>query len=266
VENERIKYAACPLCSSADIHPLSTVDCSGHAMWRAPLERSMSWMTCGSCKHVFTDGYFTDEALHVIMSNTQDSQSVGEQMEYHRHISARMVERVVEASGLPNDRLWLDVGLGNGSLLMTAKEFGFEVLGVDLRVKNIEDMRKFGFAAYHGTLLDLAADAEFTSKPSVISMADVIEHEPFPVDVLRCARELIDSPGILLISMPNANAPLWDYLSTTGQNPYWYEIEHYHNFTRERLYALLRETRFEPRRYTVSERYRACMEILAEAV
>ena len=266
MENERIKYAACPLCGSAEIHPLSTVDCSGHAMWRAPLERTICWMTCGSCEHVFTDGYFTDEALQFIMSNTQDSQSVGDQLEYNRHISAKMVERVVDASGSPNNRLWLDVGLGNGSLLMTAKEFGFEVLGLDLRVKNIEDMRKFGFTAYHGTLLDLAADAEFTSKPSVISMADVVEHEPFPVDILRCARELIDNPGTLLISMPNASAPLWDYLSATGQNPYWHEIEHYHNFTRERLYTLLRETRFEPRRYAVSERYRACMEILAEAV
>jgi 2-polyprenyl-3-methyl-5-hydroxy-6-metoxy-1,4-benzoquinol methylase len=265
MDNERITYTACPLCESADLHPLSTFDCSVHPMWRPPLERSMSWMTCGSCEHVFTDGYFTDEALAFLMGNTQDSQAVGDNLDYQRHISAKMVERVVEASGSPNNRLWLDIGFGNGSLLMTAKEFGFEVLGLDLRVKNIEDIRNLGITAYHGTLLDLAGDPEFTSTPSVISMADVVEHEPFPVDVLRCARELIDSSGTLLISMPNAGAPLWDHLSATGQNPYWYEIEHYHNFTRERLYALLRETGFEPRRYAVSERYRACMEILAEA-
>jgi hypothetical protein len=40
-------------------------------------------------------------------------------------------------------------------------------------------------------------------------------------------------------------------------------IEHYHNFSRSRLYALLRETGFEPVRYGISERYRACMEVIA---
>jgi 2-polyprenyl-3-methyl-5-hydroxy-6-metoxy-1,4-benzoquinol methylase len=177
-----------------------------------------------------------------------------------------MVERVVEASGFPNDRLWLDVGFGNGSLLMTAKEFGFEVFGIDLRKKNVEDIEKFGITAYHGTLHDAMADVTFKPKPTVISMADVVEHEPFPKDALRSARELINSPGILLISMPNASAPLWHYWNETNQNPYWKELEHYHIFTRERIYALLQEAGFKPRHYAISQRYRACMEILAEAV
>ena len=46
-------------------------------------------------------------------------------------------------------------------------------------------------------------------------------------------------------------------------NPYWAEIEHCHNFSRSRLYALLREMGFEPVRYGISERYRACMEVIA---
>jgi Methyltransferase domain len=266
MKNERIRYSACPLCESDDIHPLSTVYCTGHPMWRAPLEQSISWVKCGHCEHIFTEGYFTDEALKILFGSTQHSQTVGTDMEYHRSISAKMVERVVEASGLPNNRLWLDVGFGNGSLLMTAKEFGFEVLGLDLRKKNVEDINKFGIAAYHGTLQDATADVTFRSKPTVISMADVVEHEPFPKDVLRSARELIDCPGMLLISMPNASAPLWHHWDATNQNPYWYEIEHYHNFTRERIYALLQEAGFKPCHYAVSERYRACMEVLAEAV
>jgi hypothetical protein len=267
MENERIKYAACPLCGSPDIRPLSTVNCAGHSMWQAPLEPTISWVKCGDCEHVFTDGYFTDAALEVLFSNTQPVQTVGpEHMEHQRQISARMVERVVDASGLPHDRLWLDVGFGSGSLLMTAKEFGFEVFGVDLRRQNVDEIRKFGISAHHGTLHSVTTDVVFASKPTVISMADVVEHEPFPAEVLRCARELIDRSGILLVSMPNASAPLWDYWNSLNRNPYWHEIEHYHNFSRERLYSLLRDTGFEPRRYVVSERYLTCMEVLAQAV
>ncbi|ADU01057.1 class I SAM-dependent methyltransferase [Mycolicibacterium gilvum] len=263
MENERTKYAACPLCESGEISALATVNCTGHAMWREPLEPNITWMQCGTCDHVFTDGFFTEAALDVLFGNTQDMQIVGNDIEYHRNISAKMVQRVVEALGLPNDRLWLDIGFGNGSLLMTAKEFGFDVFGIDLRKKNVEDLNACGFSAYHGTLRSAASEVTFNSRPSVISMADVVEHEPYPLETLRTARELISSPGMLLISMPNASAPLWHYWNATDQNPYWHEIEHYHNFTRERLYDVLRDSGFEPRHYAISERYRCCMEVLA---
>lgn len=267
MENERIKYSACPLCNSADIRLLGRADCTGHAMWRDPLDPYISWMTCGSCGHVFTEGYFTDAALNVLFGNTQDQQIVGYEIEHHRYISAKMVERVVESLGLPNDNaLWVDVGFGNGSLLMTAKEFGFDVLGIDLRKKNVEDLEQFGIPAYHGTLKSATENLAFASKPTVVSMADVVEHEPFPLDVLHCARKLMNHPGMLLISMPNASAPLWHNWNATNQNPYWQEIEHYHNFTREMLYAVLERTGFKPFNYAISERYRCCMEILADTV
>jgi SAM-dependent methyltransferase len=266
MENERVLYRACPLCQSTEIHQLVVVNCTGNATWREPLEPTMSWMQCENCQHVFTEGYFTDEALNILFRNTQDQQVVGNDIEWHRSISAKMVERVVASIGLPSDRLWLDVGFGNGSLLMTAQEFGFDVFGVDLREKNVEDIGKFGIPAYYGTLRRAVSDVTFSAKPTVISMADVVEHEPFPLEALHAARELIGSPGVLLISMPNASAPLWRHWNAINQNFYWYEIEHYHNFTREKLYDVLQETGFKPVHYKVSDRYRCCMEVLAEAV
>jgi hypothetical protein len=56
---------------------------------------------------------------------------------------------------------------------------------------------------------------------------------------------------------------LWKAMDRQRANPYWAEIEHYHNFGRSRLYALLREMGFEPLRYGISERYRAGMEVIA---
>ena len=68
-------------------------------------------------------------------------QAVGWEMENQRGISARIVERV--ASYVSNG-VWLDVGFGNGSLLLTAQEWGFEPVGVDLRRDNVEDLQKRG--------------------------------------------------------------------------------------------------------------------------
>jgi 2-polyprenyl-3-methyl-5-hydroxy-6-metoxy-1,4-benzoquinol methylase len=259
-------YSACPLCDSVDIRAALTINCSGHALWRPPLEPFISWVTCGQCEHIFTEGYYTEEALNILFENTHHRQVVGTDAEFNRLISAKLVDRVISTLGQPNDRLWIDVGFGNGALLMTANEFGFEVLGVDLRKKNVEEIRNLGIPAYHGTLESAVQDVELSSKPTVISMADVVEHEPFPRDVLRCARRLINDRGILLISMPNASAPLWGLLNATNQNAYWREIEHYHNFTRETLYAELQKAGFRPFHYHVSDRYRCGMEVLAEAV
>ncbi len=81
MENERVKYDACPLCDCTDITQLRMTDCTDHPIWREPLERSITWMQCASCEHVFTDGYFTDEALQILFGNTQDQGMVGHDVE-----------------------------------------------------------------------------------------------------------------------------------------------------------------------------------------
>lgn len=237
-------------------------------MWAPPLEPEMVWVTCGACDHNFTDGYYTEEALKIIFGNAPNNVSVGLDIEAWRNISAKMVERVVNKIGLPEAgrTSWIDVGFGNGSLLMTAQEFGFEPFGIDLNETGVIDIRKLGISAYYGSIADYVKAGEFENRPMVISMADVVEHEPFPQESLKSARELIDPSGILLISMPNAGAPLWHHWNETNSNPYWHNIGHYHNFTREHLYGLLRATGFEPVHYNISERYRCCMEVLAAPV
>ena len=46
-------------------------------------------------------------------------------------------------------------------------------------------------------------------------------------------------------------------------NLYLGELEHYHNFSKSRLYSLLAECGFEAVRYGISERYRVCMVVIA---
>jgi 2-polyprenyl-3-methyl-5-hydroxy-6-metoxy-1,4-benzoquinol methylase len=94
-------------------------------------------------------------------------------------------------------------------------------------------------------------------------MADVLEHMPYPRKALEAATALLKVGGVLLISMPNSESIVWQLLDEHDANPYWGEIEHYHNFSRRTLYSLLNEYGLIPKRYGVSERYRACMEVIA---
>ena len=159
-------------------------------------------------------------------------------------------------------RQWLDVGFGNASLLFTAQEYGFEPVGLDLRPQSVEDLRKWGVQAHCQDV----ASFELPQPASVISMADVLEHMPFPKVGLQAAHRLLRPGGVLLISLPNMGSVVWKALDASNANPYWGEIEHYHNFDRDRLYALLAECGFRPVRYGISQRYRVCMEMIAVKV
>jgi 2-polyprenyl-3-methyl-5-hydroxy-6-metoxy-1,4-benzoquinol methylase len=136
---------------------------------------------------------------------------------------------------------------------------GIHPVGVDLRKDNVEVLASLGYEAHRLPVETLDHDGRY----SVVSMADVLEHLPFPKTALAAARRLLRQGGALFLSMPNMDSMVWRLLHANNVNPYWGEIEHYHNFTRSRLHALLAEHGFDAVEYGVSERYRACMEVIA---
>jgi len=252
----RIPYAGCPLCEDKAVRARTTVDCSKHALYKDVLSPEMTWLECGACGHSYTEGYFSKEALAVVFSGTQESQKVGAAFEEQRSIAGRMIDKVLPYADRGD---WCDVGFGSGALLFAAGEYGFSPCGIDLRGENVEILRSLGIEAHQ---VDLAAFAH-PSRFSVVSLCDVLEHMPYPKASLAAARGLLAPDGVLLLSMPNLDSMAWSLLNSMNLNPYWAELEHYHNFGKSRLYALLAETGFEPLRYGISERYRVGMEVIA---
>lgn len=256
---DREPYLSCPLCTSGDMQHIVTADWSHHPLYaqvKGRLQPQMRWMQCRECAHIFTDGYFTPEAFSLLMNEANAGQVLDGNIEGYRIYAARMVEKVLP---YVDSGTWLDVGCGNGALLLTAMEYGFDPVGCDLRAASVEALRPTGVEVICKDLQEL----ELPGGCSVMSMADVLEHLPFPREGLKAAHRLLQDDGILLLSMPNCESPFWDLRNAASTNPYWGEVEHYHNFGRLRLYALLEEHGFEPLRYGVSERYHLCMEILA---
>ncbi|HMF06250.1 MAG TPA: methyltransferase domain-containing protein, partial [Methylocella sp.] len=253
---ERIAYAACPLCESRNFSPVIGADCARHPVYQPGLPAVMNWHLCRDCGHVFTEGYFDAAASALVFAKTQPGQIVGYDMERQRPVSARIVERVARHAP---DGHWLDVGFGNGSLLFTAEEWGYTPVGLDLREDNVRALKTLGYEAHCQSIEHLDHEALY----SVISMADVLEHISFPKVALAAAHRLLRPNGVLFLSMPNMDSMVWRLLHANGVNPYWGEIEHYHNFSRRRLYTLLESHGFRPAEYNVSERYRVCMEVIA---
>lgn len=213
----------------------------------------MNWVQCGDCGHVFTDGYFDAETAEKLFSKESFFHEFGWNHHALRNLSADIVKNVRQfASG----RRWLDVGIGAGSLLMVADEFGFDAKGIDVRSAPVEKAKSYALNAECVSFQDCSGEYD------VISMCDVLEHIPFPKKALKKAHELLAVEGVLMVSCPNAGCSSWSLYNGEG-NSYWAEIEHYHNFSRDVLYGLLRESGFEPVFYDVSRRYKVGMEVIA---
>jgi protein O-GlcNAc transferase len=254
----RIPYGACPLCEGEDAEEVGVASCASHPLYRAELPGTMRWIRCDGCGHVFVDAYLGDAGQAVLFQDAHPTQLPGQGTVQGRSVAAKIVEDVSHARGRWEGR-WLEVGFGNGALLTTAAEFGYEVVGLDLRAESVRRMRALGFDARCADVMECDEVGRF----DVVSMADVLEHMAFPKRALVHAKALLRPGGALFVSMPNMDSFAWQELEREKRNPYWGELEHFHNFGRARLYALLRETGFLPCRYAISQRYVACMEVVA---
>jgi trans-aconitate methyltransferase len=89
---------------------------------------------------------------------------------------------------------------------------------------------------------------------------------PHPRAALGRVQAALRPGGLLLVSCPNMEAASWRAMDLAGANPYWQEIEHFHNFGRASLTRLLAEEGFQAVDYAVSTRYKSCMEVIARRV
>lgn len=145
--------------------------------------------------------------------------------------------------------------------MTTAAEFGYRSHGIDTRAAAVDSLVTLGYDCQCVDFQQCFSQEQCSL--DVVSMCDVLEHIAFPRDALRKAWHLLKLGGILFLSMPNRDCLTWRLMDKEGSNPYWGELEHFHNFSRAGLYQLLHWAGFAPISYGVSERYRACMEVVA---
>lgn len=245
----RIAYDGCPLCGGAG--EVLRVEQS----WvRGEIQCDLTWVRCVACGHVHTSHYFDNDDTAKMLATVSEDGIFGGNLDMQRFMWGQVIDRITPHIKKPGR--WVDVGVGNGSLLFTAAEFGFDAVGIDTRPYILEPLRKFGYAVEEADALEYDY-----SGSAVVVLADILEHMPHPKELLSRIREKLD--GALLVSCPNMDSVAWKYLETTGGPVYWKEPEHYHNFTRASLQRLLRECGFTPVSFSISSRYQAGMEIIA---
>jgi ubiquinone/menaquinone biosynthesis C-methylase UbiE len=140
---------------------------------------------------------------------------------------------------LPQGRL-LDVGCGAGEWLLSMREMGWQVEGVDFDENAVRVARKKGLEVHRGSVEQQSyPDQSFDA----VTMHHVIEHVPDPAGTLtECAR-LLKPGGKLVLFTPNGSS-----LSHGLFKQNWRGLEpprHLHIFTPDSMHTLLHKVGFQ---------------------
>jgi protein O-GlcNAc transferase len=260
-------YSGCPLCEGTSV-ALGFANCTKHPLWHEPLPPTIPWLRCASCGHVHNQSYWTETGLTEVRRNepadafAQSSVT----LEARRAAWAPVVDKVVGLlGGYPtvlngqSRPIWVDVGCGDGTLVMTAADSGIASIGLETRAAAVTRIQGLGF----NTLLHDFMPLKFEVTPDVLSMMDIVEQIPFPREALRKAAQVLRPGGVLVVGAADMASSSWRAMEAEQTNPYWTELERLHNFNREQLVALLRECGFEVVDFAINGRARAQMEIYA---
>lgn len=131
------------------------------------------------------------------ISHTDNKRSLFEKA-YHfvKNIALKNKLNLINSQQPQKGKL-LDIGAGTGDFLLTAKNDGWETIGVEPsdRAKNIAKEKGISFVEEISTLEDNSLD--------VITMWHVLEHVPNLEHQIQELKRLLKSTGTLIVAVPN---------------------------------------------------------------
>jgi len=126
----------------------------------------------------------------------------GHQVSFKRHYNAKKGKL-------------LDIGCSDGAFLVWAQDQGFDVYGIDIDTEGVERARKITDNVWPMRLDQFVCYARRRDfRFDVITMFDVLEHQPQPRQFLSDALTLLSSDGWITGTVPNR-----ERLFKTGRTP-----------------------------------------------
>jgi 2-polyprenyl-3-methyl-5-hydroxy-6-metoxy-1,4-benzoquinol methylase len=151
---------------------------------------------CRSCGHGWLNRSEQSHAAVEASLFTRDYAGYRPDAAYVAAVTTSICEQLVPR--VPPPGRLLDLGCGAGDLLLAAREFGYEVEGIDISAASAEICRSRGLQCAVGDFLT----REFPHRFDVIVMWDVLAHLRDPESFLARSRSLLTARGILLLKTP----------------------------------------------------------------
>jgi predicted O-linked N-acetylglucosamine transferase (SPINDLY family)/SAM-dependent methyltransferase len=241
-------YAGCPLCAGQSTS-LGFGNITPHPLWHEPLPPCIEWMRCTVCAHTHTRHHWSDSGRTELLRNARPEATLSPEIAARRRDT--WINLVGKVTGLlggyeaavcrEQKSIWVDVGCGDGSLLLIALDHGYAAVGLDSHSATAERVRNLGVNALANDFLTL----DFQITPDVLTLLDILPQIADPRAALCKAAKVLRPGGVLVVSAPDTSSSAWRTREATNTNTQWLDPEQHHLFTRQHLTALLQECGFE---------------------
>jgi 2-polyprenyl-3-methyl-5-hydroxy-6-metoxy-1,4-benzoquinol methylase len=189
----------CPLCGGTEIHSL---------LKRSFQDVVWSLAHCKSCDLHFTDPTPTDAQIHRFYSgdfHAQIRQQGASEKAFGERFQ-RYVDWIVEFA--PGGRA-VDIGTATGLLPKMLRDRGFDVEGVEYH----PETARWG-AAHYGLPIQvggLELLASQTNTYDLVTLTEVVEHTPHPVEFLNGVNRILKQGGHALVTFPDISSAKSQY-------------------------------------------------------
>lgn len=209
---QKFQYYRCPKCAHVSTYPLPT---------QAIIERH------------YSSRFKTGNYLQ-LRTYAKDYLSV------YQYFVTVIEQRLKKRNQSLKNKRVLDVGCFTGGFLTLMEKKGADVNGLELQDEAVEIANKeLGGRVFKA---DVTTYTFPQKKYDIISLLGLIEHVPYPMDLLNRSYQLLKKGGILIIQTPNSSS----FLARKMQKfwPPYSPVEHIHLFSRESLESALAESGF----------------------
>lgn len=241
---------ACPLCKNRGV-PYSVYNATTSIDFIHGFNPVRLWMCCDDCQHLFAYSFPID------LSSQLENTSFQFNLDPKSHLLPICGKIMMQIARYASGEKLLEVGVGAGEMSAVAKEFLFDITGLDIRPAYADAVSKLLCIPVHTVDFQYYDTDE---RYDVILMGDVIEHMLDPVSAVRKARKLLNDNGILWISTPNYESSF--SLLKKDADPMWRIVEHLNYFSFRSLRKLLAREGFEILEYNISAHYNGSMELI----
>jgi SAM-dependent methyltransferase len=241
IETEHIP---CPLCSEQKERVLLTGRDRLHGV-----EGEFTLVQCRQCALIFLNPqptlptlsrYYPEDTYGPHFKTSRQRNAPHKPLGYR--LKRLWVRAIARIRPLDQQTRLLDVGCGNGAFLLAMQQAkGVKGTGVEFSSQVASYCRKqLGLDVRAGTLLD----QEFSSHSfDVVTMFHYLEHEIFPMRVLREAKRILKEDGLLAMELPNVGSLLFKLFKG-----YWFPLDvprHVVDYSPQTLKEMLRRAGFE---------------------
>lgn len=228
------------------------IACQGHEGPRVTRAKGYDVIACQACgfRHVvplpepaalesaYRETYYADEKPTFLAHAGEDQAWAQLSQDDRLDVMEALLPR-------PRRRL-LDIGSGPGFFLKTAKNRGWQVMGIEPSRQAAAHARDLGVEVTEGFFN--AETAAKLGRFDAVHLNNVLEHVPDPANIVALAHDILEPGGVICAGVPNDFSPLQIAAEASGLEPWWVQPPHHLNyFDFDSLQSLLEKIGFTAR-------------------